>query len=73
MRRPVSRRDALKQLGVAGGGLLCAGAIRGPASAPIVVAGQPVEIGVWSVSASTVRITVRPLAEGVPAPVPFTG
>jgi alpha-glucosidase (family GH31 glycosyl hydrolase) len=72
MSHPVSRRDALKQLGVAGAGMLFAGTIRGQ-SAPIVVAGRPVEIAVWSLSTTTARVTVRPLEQREPAPIPFTG
>jgi alpha-glucosidase (family GH31 glycosyl hydrolase) len=68
----ISRRAALKHLAVAGGGMVFAGAIRGRA-ANIVIAGQAVEIAVWSVSHATVRITIRPLASGIPVPVPVTG
>jgi alpha-glucosidase/alpha-D-xyloside xylohydrolase len=69
----LSRRDALKHLGAASAGLaLGGGVIRGQAS-PIVVAGQPAEIAVASVSATTVRITVRPLASGMPGEIAFTG
>ncbi len=70
----VSRRDALKQLGAAGA-VLALGRptfIRGSAKG-IVVAGQPAEIAVASLSASTARITVQPLRNGVADPVPFTG
>jgi alpha-glucosidase/alpha-D-xyloside xylohydrolase len=42
------------------------GIIRGQAS-PIVIAGQPVEISVASVSAATVRITVLPIGSGTVA------
>jgi alpha-glucosidase/alpha-D-xyloside xylohydrolase len=49
-----------------------AGVIRGQAT-DIIVAGQPVEIAVWSVSAATVRITVRPVQNGNVVPVPVTG
>jgi alpha-glucosidase len=67
-----TRRDALKQFGSAGAGVALSGVIRGQA-ADIVVAGQPVEIAVFSVSAATVRITVRPLQNGAPTPIPVTG
>ena len=60
MPRGISRRDALKQLGVAGAGFVFAGAFRGR-SGPILVAGQPVDIAVWSLSPVTLRIAVRPL------------
>jgi alpha-glucosidase/alpha-D-xyloside xylohydrolase len=39
----------------------------------MVIAGQPVEIVVSSVSPETVRLTVRPLRNGQPAPLPITG
>jgi alpha-glucosidase/alpha-D-xyloside xylohydrolase len=39
----------------------------------IVVGGRPVEISVHSLSASTVRITVLPVENGRPAPLPDTG
>jgi alpha-glucosidase/alpha-D-xyloside xylohydrolase len=68
----ISRRDALKQLAASSAGMMLAGVIRGEA-ADIIVAGQPVEIAVWSVSPATVRITVRPLQGGNPEPVPVTG
>jgi alpha-glucosidase (family GH31 glycosyl hydrolase) len=58
MARPISRRDALKQLGSAGAAVaLSGGVIRGQAAA-IRVAGMPVEIAVATVSPHTVRITV---------------
>jgi alpha-glucosidase (family GH31 glycosyl hydrolase) len=64
MVEPVSRRDAVKQLaGVTAGVVLAGGVIRGQSDA-IVVAGNPVEIVVRSVSPSTIRITALPA--GVP-------
>ena len=64
MAEPVSRRDAVKQLaGVTAGVVLAGGVIRGQSDA-IVVAGNPVEIVVRSVSPSTIRITALPA--GVP-------
>ena len=69
----ISRRDALKGLGVASAGLaLSGGVIRGQ-GADIIVAGKPVEIAVSSVSPATVRITVRPIVDGAPVAVPITG
>jgi alpha-glucosidase/alpha-D-xyloside xylohydrolase len=49
-----------------------AGLFRGN-EADILLAGQPVEIAISSVSAATVRITVRPLSGGAPTAVPITG
>jgi alpha-glucosidase/alpha-D-xyloside xylohydrolase len=57
----IPRRHALKQIGIAGAAMVLGGArIRGRA-APIVVAGQPVEIAVASVTPATVRITLLPI------------
>lgn len=68
----ISRRDAVKQLATTGAAMMFAGSIRG-LTAPITIAGEPVEIAVWSVSPSTVRIAVRPLRNGSVTPVPVTG
>jgi alpha-glucosidase (family GH31 glycosyl hydrolase) len=73
MPESLSRREALKQLGATSAGLVLGGRIIRGRVADIVIAGQPVEIGVASVSESTVRITVRPIQQGVPAPLPATG
>src|SRR5690606_6403157 len=73
MTTPITRRDALKQLGLSGTSLLFAGTIRGAAHAPIVIAGQPSEILVYSLSTRTVRIPVRPIVEGTPAEIPCAG
>jgi alpha-glucosidase/alpha-D-xyloside xylohydrolase len=70
---PLSRRDVLKHLGAAGASLLLRETFIRGGAADIIVAGQPVEIAVASLSAATVRITVRPLRDGRPAPVPVTG
>src|SRR5205085_9721614 len=68
----VSRRDALKRLGALGA--LGTGALRGVLRAPdLVVAGRPVEVAVFSLGGPTIRLTVRPLENGAPAPVPTTG
>ena len=65
MSKNISRRDAVKQLAASSASLMAfAGVIRG--AEDIVVAGQPVEIAVWSLSRSTVRITVRPITVGSP-------
>lgn len=73
-----SRRRALKQIGAASVGTALAGTalggtvLRGQGS-PIIVAGRPVEIAVASVSASTVRLTVMPLAGTAALAVPDDG
>ena len=73
MTLPISRREVIQRLAAGGAGLLLApSTIRG-STAPIRVAGRPVEIEVSAISDWTVRVTVRPLEQGAPAPVPTTG
>ncbi len=73
MAQQLTRRQVLRQLGAtAGAAMLPLGVIRGQ-DAPIMVAGRPVEVAVFSASADTVRITVRPLEIGTPAPIADTG
>jgi hypothetical protein len=68
MSSSVSRRAALRQLAAAGAGTLIAPQVlRGQAS-PLIVAGRPVEIAIASVSAATVRITVRDVSAGATLP-----
>ena len=69
----ISRRDALKQIGAASAGFALGGGILRGQGADIIVGGQPVEIAVSSVSALTVRVTIRQLQNAVATPVPFTG
>jgi alpha-glucosidase (family GH31 glycosyl hydrolase) len=61
MKNAISRREVLKQMGAAS--LWTRGIIRGQ-SEDIVVAGNPVEIVVSSLSSATVRVTVMPIANG---------
>src|SRR5688572_16427786 len=69
----LTRRQLLQQLGAtAGAAMVPLGVIRGQ-EAPIMVAGKPVEIAVFSVSPDTVRLTVRPVDTGKPEAVPYTG
>src|ERR1700754_2473568 len=68
----ISRRDALKHIATTSAGVMFAGVIRGN-NADIVVAGQAVEIAVFSVSPDTVRITVRPISDGAATAVPYPG
>ena len=68
-----TRREALKQIGAASAGLALGGGILRGQSGDIMVAGQPVEIAVSSVSPVTVRLTVRPIQNSVAAPVSRTG
>ena len=69
----LTRRQALRDIGVAGAGLAFSGGVIRGQGTGIIVAGKPVEIAVSSVSPATVRITVRPLVDGAPAPVAVTG
>jgi len=73
MTEPISRRDALKHLGVVGAGLALQGSTLRGRFQDIVVAGRPVELSVASLSPSTVRLTLRPLQGGQPEAVPYTG
>ena len=69
----IPRRDALKHLGVAGAGWVVSGGVIRGHLADIVIAGQPVEIAVSSVSPDTVRITVRQIRSEGLAPIATTG
>lgn len=73
MSKPISRRNALKDIGFAGAGVLLSGGIIRGRSTDIIVAGKPVEFAVAGLSPTTIRITVRPLAGGGPVPVPVDG
>ncbi|MEX2284298.1 MAG: hypothetical protein WEE89_17550, partial [Gemmatimonadota bacterium] len=68
----ISRRKALQQLAAVGGALMWPRVITGQGG-PITVAGQPVEIAVWSLSPITVRIQMRPIVNGATGSVAFTG
>ena len=69
----ITRRAALRQISVAGAGVLVSrGIIRGQGS-DITIGGQPVEIAVASLSPATVRISVLPIAGTAPAVVPQNG
>jgi len=73
MTKPLSRREALKRLGAASAGMVLDGRlIRGQAT-DIMVAGQPVEIAVATLSNSTARLTIRPVPSERSAPLAATG
>jgi alpha-glucosidase/alpha-D-xyloside xylohydrolase len=57
----LTRRDAITRLGEAGVGMLLTPVLFRGQTAPITVAGTPVDVAISSVSASTVRITVTPV------------
>jgi alpha-glucosidase (family GH31 glycosyl hydrolase) len=68
MPEPLSRRDALRQIGAASAGaVMTGGIIRGQAE-PIRIAGMPVEIAISALSPDTVRITAAAIVGtgGVP-------
>jgi alpha-glucosidase/alpha-D-xyloside xylohydrolase len=73
MHARITRRDALKNLGVTAAGLVAAERVGHSQSGELTAAGRPVEIAVTSVSPVTVRITVREIAAGTITPVPATG
>jgi alpha-glucosidase (family GH31 glycosyl hydrolase) len=58
MRRRLTRRDALKQLGKAGAGMAVAPVVLRGQGTAFTVAGRPAEVVVASVSPATVRLTV---------------
>jgi hypothetical protein len=62
MSQPVSRRNVLKTISAASAGAVLAPAVLRGQSSSILVNGKPVEIAITSVSASTVRISVLPIA-----------
>ena len=59
-----TRRDALKQVMAASGGLALAPNIVWGQQSGITIAGRQTQIAVWSVSPSTIRITVQPIVGG---------
>jgi alpha-glucosidase/alpha-D-xyloside xylohydrolase len=72
----LTRRQAIKQLGVAGAGVLLKPVILRGQATPIVVAGTPVEIVISSVSPSTVRLMALPISGDQPtgaAAIPVDG
>lgn len=73
MSAPISRRDAIRQLGAAGAALTLGPHVIRTVGDDITIADQRVEIEVASPNAVTVRITIRPVRDGRAAPVPSTG
>ncbi len=73
MRKPVTRREALKAAASIGTGALLPGANAIAQDMPIQVAGRPVEIAVTPVSAQTARITIRAIENGELQPIPYDG
>ena len=75
--RHPSRREALKQIGAAGAGIVLGSGLLRAQDSGIVIAGQPVDvaidIGLGGTAPRTVRIRVRPLELGKPKDLAFTG
>ena len=68
-----TRREALKQIGLATTALVVTdGIVRGQGT-DITVAGRPVEIAISSVSPTIARITFRPATGGTATPIPVDG
>src|SRR5262249_15183895 len=73
MNEKLSRREALKSIGSAGvAALLDAQSLKGQEAA-IRIAGQPVEVVISPVSAATVRLSIAPIVNGEPQPIPYDG
>jgi alpha-glucosidase/alpha-D-xyloside xylohydrolase len=71
MKDALSRRQVLKRLGSAGG--LCIGAQAVAQDSHLQICGHAVEIRMAAVSAHTVRLTIHPVVDGKPVPVPTDG
>src|SRR5262245_40385192 len=67
MSKRVSRREAVTAIGATGAGFVLAPVLLRGQSSSILVNGKPVEIAIASVSPSTVRISVLPIAAAVTA------
>src|SRR5437588_530588 len=73
MNNRISRRDALRNVAAAGTGGFLTSAQALAQVKPLEVAGKPVELTLTSVTPQTVRITVQPIENGQPKPVPQDG
>src|SRR3984893_16130092 len=73
MNNPVTRRKALQSVATAGAGALLGQGIGLSEGTSIQIAGRPVEIALTSISRQTVRITILPIENGQPLPVPIDG
>jgi alpha-glucosidase (family GH31 glycosyl hydrolase) len=73
MKKTLSRREALKSVATAGAGALLGPALAIPQDGSIQVAGRPVEVTITAASQQTVRITLQPIENGQPRPIPETG
>ncbi|MCI0392456.1 MAG: DUF5110 domain-containing protein [Acidobacteria bacterium] len=73
MNKKLSRREALKNISSAGVAALLNAKSSTSQDAAIRIAGQPVEISVSSVSPETVRLSIVPIVNGQPQPLPHDG
>src|SRR5215471_15402256 len=73
MKEKFSRREALKRIGSAGVVALLDAQSLTAKEETIRITGQPVEIAVSQVSAITVRLSVTPIVNGRPQPLPHDG
>src|SRR5262245_8846746 len=73
MDKKPSRREALKSIGSAGVVALVDSQSLTNQETAIRIAGQPVEIFVSPVSAETVRLSITPIVNGKPQPLPHDG
>src|ERR1051326_3175607 len=73
MNKPVSRRQMLKSAGLAVTGALVGAGNANASGAPILIAGHPIEIVITPVSSDTVRLSLVPIEDGRPLPIPYDG
>src|SRR5215510_9175358 len=73
MNNNLSRREALKSMGFAGAAALLDAQSLNAQEAAIRIAGQPVEIVMSPVSAATMRLSITPIVNGRPQPLPHDG
>src|SRR5580704_16036110 len=73
MKKTLSRREALKSVATAGAGALLIPAAAISQDGAIQAAGRPVEITLTAATPQTVRITLQPIENGQPVPIPETG
>jgi alpha-glucosidase/alpha-D-xyloside xylohydrolase len=74
MKIPITRRDALKRIGIAGAGALLPVHTTTPSrTEPILIDGRPAEIAVAFVTPLTVRVTISHIENGQALPVSNDG
>jgi hypothetical protein len=73
MNKSLSRREALKTIGSASAVALAYPATMLAQTAALEIAGQRVELAISSVSPDTVRLSLTPLVNGQPRPIPHDG